>query len=144
MVAETPRGSRWPLHLPDRLNPRVWLRNWLNKQTVMETAAAEERHQAVLARIRARAQREAADRTRLSEEITASQQRFDQSLAGISDCAVGEAMLAGQLRELLSRTSPHSGESHLRPELGPGASAAPAPSVRDPGSVDRLIPGEEG
>ncbi|MDU1662481.1 MAG: hypothetical protein E6861_23820, partial [Stenotrophomonas maltophilia] len=71
----------------------------------METAAAEERHQAVLARIRARAQREAADRTRLSEEITASQQRFDQSLAGISDCAVGEAMLAGQLRELLSRTS---------------------------------------
>lgn len=131
-------------HLPDNLNPRVWLRNWLDKQTVTETAEAEQRHQAVLARIRARALREVADRAGLSKEITVSQQRFDQALAGVSDCAAEEAMLAGQLRELLSRTSPHSAESRLRPEPGPGASAAQVPSARDPGSVDRLIPGEEG
>lgn len=131
-------------HLSDHFNPRVWIRNWLNKQTAAEAAAAEQWHQAVLARIRARALREMADGARLSEEITASQQRFDQALAGVSDCAAEEARLAGQLRELLSRTSPRSGESRLRPELGPGASAAPAPSARDPGFVDRLIPGEEG
>lgn len=131
-------------HLSDNLNPRVWLRDWLNKQTATETAAAEQRHQAVLARIRARALREVADRARLSEEIVAEQQRFDQALAATRDCATAEAMLAGQLRELLSRMRRRSEMSCQSPELRPDASAVPVPPAHDPGSADRSLPGEKG
>lgn len=132
------------VHLPDHLNPRVWIRNWLNKQTAAEIAAVKRRTEVFVAGIRTRSREEAATAAQVMQEIVAEQQRFDQALAATRDCATAEAMLAGQLRELLSRMRRRSEMSCQSPELRPDASAVPVPPAHDPGSADRSLPGEKG
>ena len=144
MAAETRPVRRWGRLLPDQLNPRVGVRNWLTQPTKAESTAAEQRYQAALAGIRSQALRDAASRARALDEIGVSQQRFDQALAAARDCATAEAMLAGQLRELLPRMRQRNEASYPSPEAHPDASAAPVRPERDPGSVGRSLPGEEG
>lgn len=131
-------------YLADHLNPRVWVRNWLNKQTAAEIAIANRHAEALIAGIRARSREEAERAARVMQDIAAGQQRFDEALAAARDCATAEAMLAGQLRELLARKRQRTEVSCPSPEPRPDASATPVRPERDPGSVDRSLPGEEG
>ncbi|MGG2100365.1 hypothetical protein [Stenotrophomonas sp. NRRL B-14846] len=131
-------------YLADPLNPRVRVRNWLNKETAAEIAIAKRRTEALITGIRAQSREEAERAARVMQDIAAGQQRFDEALAAARDCATAEAMLAGQLRELLARKRQRTEVSCPSPEPRPDASAAPVRPERDPGSVDRSLPGEEG
>lgn len=145
--------------LPDRWNPRVWVRDWLNKQTAAEKAAVACVREAMRKQAQKLPSEEAVLRQQLGGLLTQMQARGEaahtlasKSFAftgappapGDSDGPTDESQLAAQLRERLLRMQTYSDASRPWPLVDPGANATPDPIAPEPGPQDSQTPGAQG
>ncbi len=154
--------------LPDRWNPRVWIRDWLNARTPAEQSA----HQREVEEMGALRQviLTSAEGPNGSTQAAARQAMLEQGeaafiavvgsldfplqpsdarqgsvpISGDSNGPMDEPQLAAQLRERLSRMQMHSGASRPWPPVDPGANATPDPTAPELEPQDSQTTGEQG